>query len=108
MSPLLLSLATFFSTLSGGVVALKFRDRLLLVLSFTAAVLLGVVAFDILPMIFDLAHTNQIDPTGAMIGLVVGFLIIHSLEKFVLIHHVHEGDYGVHHHPHVGVLSALA
>jgi len=108
MNAVLLSLATFFSTLVGGLLALKFRDRLHFVLSFTAGVLLGVVSFDILPEIFALAREHEIDPVGAMVALVVGFLLFHGLEKVVLIHHVHETDYPAHHHPQVGVLSALA
>jgi ZIP family zinc transporter len=108
MSAVFLSLATFFSTFAGGLFALKFRDRLHFILSFTAGVLLGVVSFEILPEIFELAREQQIDATGAMIALVGGFLLFHSLEKFVLVHHAHEADYAVHHHPKVGVLSALA
>jgi zinc transporter ZupT len=108
MSAILFSLATFFSTCVGGLFALKFRDRLHFVLSFTAGVLLGVVSFEVLPEIYKLAHEQGIDATGAMIGLVVGFLVFHSLEKFVLIHHIHEADYPMHHHPQVGVLSALS
>jgi zinc transporter ZupT len=108
MAAVLLSLATFFSTLGGGLFALRFRDRLHYILSFTAGVLLGVVSFDILPEIFELAHNQSIDATGAMIALVVGFILFHSLEKFVLIHHAHEGDYASHRHPRVGVLSATA
>src|ERR1700675_4231928 len=108
MSAVLLSLATFISTCAGGLFALKFRDRLHFILSFTAGVLLGVVSFDILPEIFELAHAQQIDAIGAMIALVVGFLLFHSLEKFVLIHHVHETDYVAHHHPEVGLLSAFS
>lgn len=108
MSALLLSLATFMSTCAGGLFALKFRDRLHYILSFTAGVLLGVVSFDILPEIFHLAHEQAIDATGAMIALVVGFLLFHSLEKFVLIHNVHEADYASHRHPRVGVLSAFS
>src|SRR2546422_8500039 len=34
--------------------------------------------------------------------------LFHALEKFVLIHHGHEGDYATHRHPQVGVLSAFA
>jgi ZIP family zinc transporter len=105
---LLLALVTFFLTLAGGLFALKFRDRLHFILSFTAGVLLGVVSFDILPEIFELTHEQGADATGAMIALVVGFLLFHSIEKFVLVHHVHEADYAAHHHPQVGVLSALA
>ncbi|MBI4290494.1 MAG: ZIP family metal transporter [Betaproteobacteria bacterium] len=108
MTPLLLSAATFFSTLGGGLLAFRFRDRLHFILSFTAGVLLGVVSFEILPEIFELAQDRRLDATGAMIALVVGFLLFHSLEKFVLVHHGHEADYAAHRHPHVGVLSALA
>jgi ZIP family zinc transporter len=43
-----------------------------------------------------------------MIALVGGFLLFHGLEKFVLIHHVHEADYAAHRHPRVGILSAVA
>jgi len=107
MSAVLLSLATFISTSAGGLFALRFRDRLHFILSFTAGVLLGVVSFDILPEIFELSHEQGIDATGAMLALVVGFLLFHSLEKFVLVHHVHEADYAAHRHPQVGVLSAL-
>jgi zinc transporter ZupT len=108
MIAVLLSFATLASTLGGGLFALRFRDRLHYLLSFTAGVLLGVVSFELLPEIFELAQQRGIDATGAMVALVVGFLFFHSLEKFVLIHHAHEADYAKHHHPQVGVVSALA
>ncbi|HEY8708493.1 MAG TPA: ZIP family metal transporter [Burkholderiaceae bacterium] len=108
MTAVLLSLATFASTLGGGLFALRFRDRLHYLLSFTAGVLLGVVSFEVLPEVFELAQQHALDATGAMVALVVGFLFFHSLEKFVLIHHAHEADYAAHHHPKVGVFSALA
>jgi len=79
-----------------------------LLLSFAAGVLIGVVSFDLLPEIFELAEENRLDPTAAMIALVVGFLVFHSLEKFLLLHHAHEDQYVAHHHPRVGMLSALA
>ena len=108
MNAILLSCVTFVSTFTGGIFALKYHDRLHFILSFTAGVLIGVVSFDLLPEIFALAHEHNLDPTGAMITLVAGFLFFHSLEKFVLIHHSQEGAYMPHHHPQIGVLSALA
>jgi ZIP family zinc transporter len=39
---------------------------------------------------------------------VGGFLFFHSLEKFALVHHSHEGAYAKHRHPQIGVLSAFA
>jgi ZIP family zinc transporter len=108
MPALVLSLAALLSTLGGGLFALRFRSSIHLILAFTAGVLLGVVSFDLLPEIFDPAARIGADAVHAMIALVLGFLLFHGLEKFVLVHHGHEADYASHHHPKVGVLSALA
>jgi zinc transporter ZupT len=108
MNIIYVSLAAFISTCVGGLFALKFRDHLHLILSFTAGVLLGVVCFEVLPEIFEQAQSKSIDATGAMVAMVFGFLFFHALEKFVLIHHAHEDEYAAHHHPKIGILSALS
>jgi ZIP family zinc transporter len=108
MTPILLSLATFVSTLTGGLTGLKNRDRLHRFLGYTAGVLLGVVAFDLLPEIFKILNVEHRSPTGAMIALVSGFLLFHIIEKSILIHHTNEAEYEIHKHPHVGIASALA
>jgi len=107
MPAVLFSLLTFFSTLGGGLIALRFKERLHLILSFSAGVLLGVVSFGILPEIFGLAQKKGIEATGGMIAMVVGFLFFHGLEKFILVHHGRETEYSPHHHPHVGIVSAF-
>jgi zinc transporter ZupT len=110
MLPVLLAAAAFISTLLGGLVAFKNKDRLHRVLGYTAGVILGVVAFDLLPEIFALVNDMHISATGPMVALVVGFLLFHIVEKSILIHHAQEEDYPAHghHHPKVGVASALA
>lgn len=108
MVPVLLAISTFVSTMLGGVTAIKNKDRLYRILGYTAGVLLGVVAFDILPEIFELVHTHNFDPTIPMITLVGAFLLFHILEKSILIHHAHDSEYGEHRHPQIGLLSALA
>lgn len=108
MAPVVLSFATFLSTLCGGLVGLKNRDHMHRFLGFTAGVLLGVVAFDLLPEMFNILHDLGKSPTGAMVALVCGFLFFHLIEKSILIHHTNEKEYEVHHHPDVGVASALA
>ena len=99
---------TFVSTLVGGLVGLKYKDKLHLILGFTAGVLLGVIVFDIFPEIITLVGELGVDPVRPMLALVAGFLIFHILEKTLLIHHAHEEEYGPHKHPVVGMASALA
>jgi zinc transporter ZupT len=107
MLPIVLSAATFLSTLIGGLVALRNKDRLHRLLGFTAGVVIGVVAFDLLPEIFkSLGH--GVTAREAMIALIAGFLVFHIVEKSILIHHSQEHEYEAHHHPQVGWASALA
>jgi zinc transporter ZupT len=108
MTPILLSLGTFISTLTGGIVGLKNQDRMHRFLGYTAGVLLGVVAFDLLPEIFELVREQNRTATGAMVAVVCGFLAFHIIEKSILMHRSNEDEYGKHHHPHVGIASALA
>jgi zinc transporter ZupT len=108
MAPILLSLATFVSTLSGGITGIKNQDKLHRILGYTAGVLLGVVAFDLLPEIFKNLTATHRSATGPMIALVCGFLVFHIIEKTILIHRTNEAEYSVHHHPQVGVASAIA
>jgi len=108
MEAIILSIATFFSTLFGGLFAVKYKSKLHLIMGFTAGVLLGVVAFDIFPEIITRVSEGGFNPVEPMIALVAGFLLFHILEKSIAIHHAHEGHYVEHKHPHVGVLSAIA
>jgi zinc transporter ZupT len=107
LAPILLSLGTFCSTMLGGLTGLNQRKQLQRLLGFTAGVVIGVVAFDLLPEVFQsLGH--GVTAREAMIALVAGFLLFHIVEKSILIHHSQELEYEVHHHPHVGIASALA
>src|SRR4030088_728177 len=108
MLPIILALCTFGSTLLGGVVGLKNKDHMHRLLGYTAGVLLGVVAFDLLPEIFRSLGPYHGNSTYAMLALIAGFLLFHIVEKSILIHHSQEHDYEVHHHPDVGMVSALA
>lgn len=108
MEAILLTLVAFASTTLGGLTAIRHRHRLNKVLGFTAGVILGVIAFDILPEIFSTVSDFHLSSTAPMVALAAGFLSFHIAEKTLLVHHAHEGDYGKHHHPKVGVLSALA
>jgi len=108
MEPIILSVAAFFSTFFGGLFAIRFKERLHLIMAFAAGVLLGVVSFEIFPEIIEQIKTNNFEPIEIMIALVLGFLLFHILEKVILIHRAHEDDYAEHKHQYVGILSALA
>lgn len=105
---IILSLLTFISTFLGGLAGLRYKDKLHLILGFTAGVLLGVVSFDIFPEMIELRDKTGTELVWVMGALVAGFLIFHVLEKLLIIHHAQEGEYGKHKHPTVGVFSALA
>lgn len=108
MEMILFALATFVSTLAGGMFAVRFKNRLHQIMAFSAGIILGVVFFDIFPEIIEQIKLNDFKPIEVMAVLVIGFLLFHILEKTILIHHAHEEDYADHKHPQVGVLSALA
>jgi len=106
--PVALAATTFFSTALGGLFALRNKDSLHRILGFTAGVLLGVVAFDLLPEIMSLVQSTKIDSIIPMVALVVGFLTFHVIEKLTLIHAAHEEAEYEHRLPQIGLVSALA
>ena len=101
---------TVLSTALGGFVALRSRDRLHLVLGFAAGVMLGLVAFDLLPELFELSDAMFLGVPAVMVAFAAGFLLLHCVERSLAMHGAHEGEYGAHHHhdPGVGFASALA
>lgn len=108
---LLFTLASVLSTALGGVVALRSRDRMHLVLGFTAGVLLGLVLFDLLPELF---HEEPVDFGGVpvpMLAAAGGFLLLHVVERAFVVHGAHEEEYEPHGHAAghgVGMASAVA
>ena len=101
------AVGTVLSTLLGGLVAFRNRHRMHLLLGFTAGVLLGVVAFDLLPEVFALESGRSGVP-HVMLTFAAGFLVLHVLERLILMHHGQESTYAEHRHPTVGLTSALA
>lgn len=107
MEAIIFSILSFISTSLGGLFAIKNKDKLKEIMSFTAGVLIAVCFFDILPEVFRLVSTTHIDIVFPMTSLVLGFLFFHLLEKSILIHHAHEVDYAEHKHPSVGLIGAF-
>jgi len=107
MEAIVLSFLTFISTSLGGLVAIKNREKLHFIMSFTAGVLLGVCFFDIFPEAFNIISEHNLDITPFTIMIVLGFLAFHLVEKSVVIHHSHEEEYADHKHPSIGLVGAF-
>ena len=108
---ILLAAATAVATAAGGFLALRAKDRLHLVLGLAAGLLLGLVAFDLLPEVFDMSSSEFLGAPAVSVALVAGFLLLHIYERFFGSHEPAESDYG-HDHKHsanvAGGLGALA
>ena len=108
---ILLAAATAVATAAGGFLALRAKDRLHLVLGLAAGLLLGLVAFDLLPEVFEMSSSEFLGAPAVSVALVAGFLLLHIYERFFGSHEPAESDYG-HDHKHsanvAGGLGALA
>lgn len=91
---ILISILAFTSTLLGGIFALKFKDRLHLILGFSAGAVIGVAFFDLLPEAIELASPFFEISTITSIS-ALGFICYMILDRFILVHgHAEE------HHEH--------
>ncbi len=120
MTAVLVAAGAFLMTLIGGFVAQRTGDRRHLVLGFAAGLMLGVVAFDLLPEAMRQAPDEVHGVPQALLMFAVGFLTIHVVERAVAIHRGHESEYAEHTHGHqhahahhagrqgVGLTAALA
>lgn len=101
---IILAAATAIATTTGGYLAIKSKDRLHLVLGLSAGLLLGLVAFDLLPEIFELNTQEILHAPAASIALVAGFLLLHFYEQIFGSHEPAESDYG-HEHEHTSSIA---
>ena len=98
--PVLVAAGAFLMTLLGGLVAGKVGDKRHLVLGLAAGLMLGVVGFDLLPEALDAAPSHLWGVPQGLLMFVLGFLVLHVVERSVAIHRAHEAEYAEHHHGH--------
>ena len=92
-----LAAVTVLATLSGGLLALRAKDRFHLVLGLSAGLLLGLVGFDLLPEVFEMSSSEFGGVRTVSIALIAGFLSLHFIEQFAGSHEPAESEY---HHDH--------
>lgn len=105
-----IALATTLATLLGGTLAMKSAERRHMVLGLSAGLLLGMVAFDLLPEVFELSSAEISGIPLVSLALVIGFLTLHFVERIFGTHEPTDSDY-THHHEHThaaGTLGAIA
>jgi zinc transporter ZupT len=77
--------AAFLSTFFGGVLALKLRDKLHLILGFSAGAVIGVAFFDLLPEAINLGEKFH-SPAIILSCTALGFLSYLVLDRILLFH----------------------
>jgi zinc transporter ZupT len=82
---ILACLVAFLATLSGGLFALKFKDKLHLILGFSAGAVIGVVFFDLLPEAIHLGK-NKYDAGQITSVTILGFMTYMILDRLAILH----------------------
>lgn len=79
----------FASTLLGGLFALRFKDKLHLVLGFSAGAVIGVAFFDLIPEAIELGGGSY--DTGFITSIIaLGFVTYMIFDRFFILHGHHE------------------
>lgn len=105
------ALVTVFATFLGGSLALRARDQRHLVLGLSGGLLLGLVAFDLIPEVFELNANSAFGNTpDVMVAFIVGFLALHILEHFSGAHEAsdHHENHDHDHNHTAGIIGAAA
>lgn len=110
---ILFAILTVTATAAGGLLALRSHERMHLVLGLSAGLLLGLVAFDLLPEVFTLSSRTIADVPAVAVAFVAGFLLLHMLERVSGTHEPIDSDLGEEHghqhsHSATGLLGGLA
>jgi ZIP family zinc transporter len=107
MITLLFTSLAMCSTLAGGFIAVKARQRIHLLMGLGAGVLLGAVFFDLLPEALAIG-VEQSWSARLILGIVVaGFLIFYLAERLLVLHACPEGDCTNDVHQHIGRLGSV-
>lgn len=82
---LAIAAAAFLSTLCGGLLALRLRDKLHLILGFSAGAVIGVAFFDLLPEAINFGAQLR-DPATVLSFSAFGFLFYLVMDRILLFH----------------------
>lgn len=99
---ILIALGAFLATLLGGLLALRFHDKLHIILGFSAGAVIGVAFFDLLPESIGMG-SRFYSLREMTLWVAIGFIVYLLLDRLILFHaHQHEDE---EHHEHAEVPS---
>jgi ZIP family zinc transporter len=100
----LIVIGAFCATFAGGLFAIRLKDKLHLVLGFSAGAVVAVALFDLLPEALQMGQPTH--SAGNLLGwLMVGFMLYLVLDRVQLMHPAVSDD-GHSGHSHRGALGA--
>ncbi len=105
MTVILIIAATMLSTALGGLFAIRLKDKLHLILGFSAGAVLGVALFDLLPEAVDLT-AGVYEPRIMALLIAAGFSVYMLLDRFFTLHK--HGEEDCEDPTHSGALGASA
>ncbi len=110
---ILIALSALVATLLGGLFALRLRDKLHLILGFSAGAVIAVAFFDLMPEALELG-TGFYSSSTIITFTAIGFIMYLLLDRLVFIHaHAHDDEEGGGHEEHAaahnrGILGAAS
>ncbi len=102
---ILVGALTVVATFSGGLFAIKFRDKLHLVLGFSSGAVLGVAFFELLPEALELTEKSlDAHILTSLVALGFGFFMV--LDRLVVLHiHGEDNCENEHHRGKFGAIT---
>lgn len=100
------ALLAFVMTLAGGAFAFRYQRHIHAIMAFSAGLLIGVAFLDLIPELFELATSLNLDVRRLMLTVIGGFVAIFLLEKLTIIHSEKAHDSPGHRHQ-VGLVGAI-
>ncbi len=92
-----ISILAFLFTILGGLFALKFKDKLHLILGFSAGAVIGVAFFDLIPEAIELGSAKY-DVSTILFTVALGFIIYMIIDRFIVLHSHSHDDTTEHNH----------
>ena len=106
--PIFLSFVTFLSTLSGGLLASRYREKFGFLVAFVSGVLISTSLIGILPETINIAEKLNMPIDNIMYTTVLGFIFLLIMDRYYSVRRVCENNVWRYiHNPKGGLFGAI-